>query len=462
MTRLDRFAATARNWLAGVVMATAVALPVQAQDGVRRNYIRDAEVEQLLKDYLAPLLRAAGQPAGSIRLMLVDDRAYNAFVSPGRRMTLHTGAIIESTTPNQLIGVMAHETGHIAGGHLARLSQELPRAQALAVLGTLLGAGAVVGSARSSNVGVDGVAPMGMLLGGPEMVMRSLLAYQRTEEQAADRAAITILNATKQSGKGMVETFQRMASQQMFLASRVDKYLLSHPLANDRISAIETVARQSPYYEATDPPALTLRHNLTRAKLVGFTGRSEEISRRYPASDTSLPARYARAIQAHRFSRGGEAQGLIDGLIAAQPRNPYFWELKGQNLLENGQGAAAVGPLRRAVALAPGQPLIRVLLGHALIATGAPANIDQAIKELRVVLQRDPEVLEAYLLLAQGYDKRGRTGDAELVTAEGYAYVGAHEEAARLAKRAQGRFPPGSAEWRKANDIITQKPQNKG
>lgn len=464
---IKRFARCAPRRAATAALALVLGIsgalsPVAAQESGRKTYIRDAEVEQLLRDYLNPILRAAKQPTGAVPLALVDDRSYNAYVSNGRRMTLHTGAIIESTSPNQLIGVLAHETGHIAGGHLARLSQELPKAQAIAILGTLLGAGAMVGSSRNSNIGVHGSAPGGLLMSGPELAMRSLLAYQRTEEQAADRAAITFLTATRQSGKGMVETFERMASQQMFLASRIDKYLLSHPLATDRISAIETVARQSPYYDTADPPALVLRHNLTRAKLVAFTGRGEEISRRYPASDSSLPARYARAIQAHRFSRGSEAQGLIDGLIASQPGNPYFWELKGQNLLESGQAGAAVGPLRKAVGLAPNQPLLRVLLGHALTSTNVPANVDQAIKELRVAIQRDPEVLEAYLYLAQAYEKRGRTGDAQLVTAESYAMAGAFEEAALLAKRAQTNFPPGSAEWRKAEDIITHKSKDKG
>ncbi|HRK25088.1 MAG TPA: M48 family metalloprotease [Beijerinckiaceae bacterium] len=452
-----RFASASRRWLAASLALGLFLPPALAQEGTRRTYIRDAEIEHLLNDYLSPLLRAAGQPQGAVKLALVDDRSFNAFVSSGRRMTLFSGAIVDSVTPNQLIGVLAHETGHISGGHLARLSQELPRAQAIAIIGTLLGAGAVVGASRQGNIGLHGNAPGGLMMSGPELAMRSLLAYQRTEEQAADRAAITFLTATRQSGKGMVETFERMASQQMFLASRIDKYLLSHPLANDRVAAIAEVARQSPYYGAVDPPGLVLRHNLARAKLVAFTGRGEEINRRYPQSDSSLPARYARAIQAHRFSRGGDAQARIDGLIAAQPRNPYFWELKGQNLLENGQAGAAVPPLRKAVALAPGQPLLRLLLGHALMATNVPANVDQAIKELRVALQRDPEVLEAYQYLAQAYEKRGRTGDAELITAEGYAYAGAIEEAAFIAKRAQAKFPPNSPEWRKANDIIVQK-----
>lgn len=455
-----------RNWtrrVVGAAMAAAVALsalPAQAQQR-RMNFVRDAEVEALLRDYLNPLLKVAGQPTSAVRVLLVDDRSFNAFVSPGRRMTIHTGAIIDTTTPNQLIGVMAHETGHISGGHLARLSQEMPKAMAVAVLGSLLGAGALVGASQSRSVGMGGTAPMGLLLGGQELAMRTLLSYQRTEEQAADRAGLSFLTATKQSGKGIVETLKRIADQQMFLASRVDKYLLSHPLATDRIAAIDAVAQASPYYDATDPPGLVLRHNLVRAKLIAFTGRQDEILRRYPVSDTSMAGRYARAIMAHRFSRGSEAQGLIDGLIANQPGNPYFWELKGQNMLENGQATAAIAPLRKAVGLAPNQPLLRVILGHALMASNTPANIDQSIKELTVAIQRDNEVLEAYFYLAQAYEKRGRTGDAELVTAESYFMAGAYDEAQMIAKRAQQKFPPGSAGWRKADDILTFK-KNQG
>ena len=453
-----KFGLAARRAVAAVVAlaVTAGSLPVHAQQA-RMSFVRDAEVESLLREYLNPLLRAAGQPSSAVRILLVDDRNFNAFVSPGRRMTLHTGAIIDTNTQNELNGVIAHETGHIAGGHLARLSQELPKAIAVGILGSLLGAGALYGAANSRQVGMGGAAPMGMLLGGQELAMRSLLSYQRTEEQAADRAAMNFLNATKQSGKGMVTTLRRIADQQMFLASRVDKYLLSHPLATERIAAIEDVARNSPYYEASDPPALNQRHQLARAKLIAFTGRQDEILRRYPPSDTSLHARYARAIMAHRFNRGSDAQALINGLIASQPGNPYFQELKGQNLLENGQAAAAIAPLRKAVGMAPNQPLLRVILGHALMASNTPANIDQAIKELTVAIQRDNEVLEAYFYLAQAYEKRGRTGDAELVTAESYFMAGAYDQAQLIARRAQQKFEPGSAGWRKAEDIITFK-----
>jgi predicted Zn-dependent protease len=449
--------------LSRALIATTVALsmaaqslPARAQQG-RQTVIRDAEVEALIRDYLNPILRVAGQPLSAVKLTLIDDRSFNAMVSQGRRMTIHTGAIIDAETPNQLIGVIAHETGHISGGHLARLSLEMPRAAAIAVLGTLLGAGAAIGATRNSNVGLGGAAPMGMILTGSELATRSLLSYMRTEEQAADRAAISFLNATRQSGKGMVDTFRRFADQQMFLASRVDKYLLSHPLARDRIAAIDEVAKASPHYGATDPAPLVLRHNLVRAKLIAFTGRGEEVSRRYPASDASLPARYARAIAAHRFSRGGDAQSMIDGLIATQPNNPYFWELKGQNLLESARGDAAIPPLRKAVSLAPNQPLLRVLYGHALMSTGSAANIDLAIKELSTAIQRDPEVLEGYLYLAQAYEKKGRTADAELTIAQSYFMAGAYEEAVRIAKRAQSKFQPGSVGWRKADDIASYK-----
>ena len=220
---------------------------------------------------------------------------------------------------------------------------------------------------------------------------------------------------------------------------------------------IEEVAKASPYFDTPDPAPLVLRHNLARAKLIAFTSKQEETNRRYPATDTSLPARYARAIAAHLYSRGTNAQGLIDGLIASQPGNPYFWELKGQNLLENGQAAAAIAPLRKAAALAPGQPLLRVLLGHALVSSGVPANVDQAIKELNVAIQRDGEVFEAYLYLAQAYEKRGQSAEAELVTAESYFMAGAYDEAQLIAKRAQTKFPPGSPNWRKADDIVTFK-----
>jgi len=451
-----------RSLVALAVAAALVVAPIAAQAQQQRNLtiIRDAEIEQLLRDYANPIFRVSGINEGATKIVLIGSRDFNAFVASGRKVFMNAGVIMDSTTPNQVIGVMAHESGHIAGGHLFRLREQLERAQIMAVAGMLLGAGAVAAGSRSGQVGMSGNAPMGAVLGPMEMVRRSLLAYQRSEEQAADKAALRYLGQTGQSARGMLEVFQRFADESLFRRVGSDPYLQSHPMAPERITALKDEAEKSPHFAKQDSPQLKARHELARGKLFGFMTRPEELSRRYSPTDTSLGARYARAISAYRFGQPAQAQAQIDGLIAAQPGNPYFWELKGQALLESGRAREAVGPLRKAVAMAPNQPLIRAMLGHALVSTGDPKDAEAAIKELTTATQRDPDATDAYQYLARAYAARGNDAMAALSSAQGYALTGQQDEAKRLARRARQGLKEGTPAWQKADEIVNQPSQS--
>ncbi len=447
-----------RGMLGVSALAALVPTPSFAQsDGP--TIIRDAEIEQLLRDYTTPIFRAAHINLGAVKVILVGDRNFNAFVANGQKIFINVGALMESKTPNEIIGVVAHESGHIAGGHLTRQRQEMARAQVMAVAGMLVGAAAVVGTESShGHGGADPVGAMGAILGPQEMVRRSLLSYQRGEEMAADRGAVNYLNATGQSAKGMVTTFERFANDSLFMSSSVDPYLQTHPMPTERIANLETIAKQSAFYEVKDPPTLQARHDLMRAKLYGFVGTTSEIGRRYPLSDASLAARYARAISAYRFGRYGDALAQIDGLISAQPGNAYFWELKGQALLEGGRAAQAVAPLRKAVALAPAGVPIRVLLGRALVASDGPGHTEEAISVLSNATQRDEDSAEAFRFLAMAYDRKGDQAKAQLAAAQGFFVEGHYVEARTQADRAQKQFKEGSPGWLKADDILNYRP----
>jgi predicted Zn-dependent protease len=439
--------ATAFSLLAGSV-------PASAQGGL--PIIRDAEAEQLLRDYTGPILRAAGLGKHNIRVVIINDRSFNAFVADGRRIFINAGALTDAKTPNEVIGVLAHESGHIAGGHLAKMREQLANAQTQAIVALLLGIGATVAGARAGNNVGGNVA--GVALQAPqEMIRRSLLAYQRQHEEQADRAGVKFLTDTQQSPKGMYDTFKRLSDQVLFQAQGADPYLQSHPMPAERVRALEEIARTSPYWNKKDSPELQLRHDLMRAKLLGFLDRADTVARRFPASDMSLPARYARAIAAYRFSdiRGAIAQ--IDALIAALPNNPYFYELKGQALLETGHPAEAIAPLRRAIALAPNPALIQILLGQALVATDDPKRADDAIATLRNALAVEPEVPDAYMQLAMAYGRKGDTAQADLASAQAAFYRGDAKTARELAARAKTRLPVGSPAWVKADDIATIK-----
>jgi predicted Zn-dependent protease len=432
------------------------AAPAPAQDMPRGiPLIRDAEIEQLLRDYTQPILRAAGLSQQNIRVVIINDRTFNAFVMDGRRIFVNAGAMMESQTPNQIIGVLAHETGHIAGGHLSRLREQLAQAQTQSVIAMLLGLGAVVAAGRS---GRDVGSPAAAILGPQEAIRRSLLSYQRSQEEQADRAGVKFLTATNQSPKGMYETFKRFADQILFIAQAADPYTQSHPMPGERVLALQTLAQSSPYWDKKDDAALQLRHDLARAKLVGFLERRDTVARKYPMTDNSLPARYARAIATYRHADLRAAVGQIDAMIQVMPNDPYFHELKGQALLEGGKAAEAIEPLRRAVKLAPNPALIQVLLGQALIAVNNPKLAEEAIAMLRLALAREPEVPEGYAQLAMAYGRKGDLAQADLASAQAAFTRSDYKTARELATRAKTRFTVGSPGWVKADDIASFKP----
>jgi predicted Zn-dependent protease len=442
-------------------MVAAASLPIRAHaQEASLPIIRDSEIEQLLRDYSQPILRVAGLGQRNIRVVIINDRSFNAFVIDAKRIFITAGAVMEAETPNQIIGVLAHESGHIAGGHLSKMRGELANAQTAAILATLLGVGAVVATARSgNNVGGN---PMAAIVGPQNAIMRSLLSYQRQQEDQADRAGVNFLTLAHQSPKGMYDTFKRMADQQLFVAHYADPYLQSHPMANERIANLAEVAHTSPYWDKKDPPELQQRHDLARAKLFGYMDRPDAVARRYPLSDTSLAARYARAVSGYRHGDLRNALAQIDSLIQTQPSNPYFYELKGQALVEAGHGQEAVAPLRRAISLAPDPTLIRVLLGQALVSTNDTHLADEAISNLRTAVQTDAEIPDAYDQLAMAYGHKGDIADADLASAQAAFNRGNFSTARQLAGRAKGRFPVGSPGWVKADDIASFRPPQRG
>jgi predicted Zn-dependent protease len=447
-----------------VATAAAVALtsmPARAQNGSQAGIplIRDAEIEQLLREYAAPILKVAGLGNQGIQVVIINDKSFNAFVMDAHHIFVNAGALMEATAPNQLIGIFAHETGHIVGGHLSKMRQELANAQTAAIIAMLLGVGAVAAGARSGNANMSNAG--GAIVAGPQAyMMNTLLSYQRGQEESADRAGVRFLTMSGQSAKGMYDTFKRFADQGMFQARYVDPYAQNHPMPQERMDALATLVRTQ-YWDKKDPPELQFRHDMMRAKMYGFMDRPDAVLRRYPPSDTSMPARYARAISTYRYGDMRAAIAQIDGLIAAEPNNPYFYELKGQALLEGGHPAEAIPALRHAVQLAPNPALIQITLGQALIATNNAAASEEAIGILKAALAKEPESSDAYLQLAMAYGRKNDLADADLASAQAAFARGDNKTARELAARAKERFPIGSPGWVRADDIVAfNKSQN--
>jgi predicted Zn-dependent protease len=444
--------------LSGLALSLINSTPANAA-----GIIRDAETEALLRDYAKPIFNAAGLGAQGIKIHIVNDRAFNAFVVDGHNMFIHAGLIMSATTPNQVIGVIAHECGHITGGHLARLRTQIARAQSAALMLQLLGlaamaAGAATGSSQLGQLGMGGA------MGGGDAALRSVLAYQRNEESSADQAGASFLKATKQSGRGMLESFETLAVKTIGVTG-INPYLQSHPMPQERLAQLREIITSSPYYDNRDPPALQIRHDLVKAKLFGFLDGPDTVFNRYPPSDQSLQAAYARAIATYRKLGVQAALPQLDALIASNPAWPFFYEIKGQFLFESGRAAEAIAPLSEAVRLAPDAPLIQIMLAQALLGTPGQKNVDEAIASLRSALSRETTSAMGYRQLAAGFARKAETvqgqarqqlmAQAELASAEAYFYEGQLRLAKEQAKRAKVGLVNGSPNWIKADDILT-------
>lgn len=441
-------------------MAAAIALPSltapSAAQGRKIPVVQDAETEELLRDYAAPIFKAAGLPQGQVEIILVNENTFNAFVPDARRMFINVGVLMEAETPGEVIGVIAHEAGHIAGRHLVRLRTALANAQIMTVVGMVLGAGAMAAGVSSNSSGATG-GGAAIAMGAPGIGQRSLLAYQRGEEAAADKAALRYLEMTGQSAKGMLRTFERFADQQLFSAKYTDPYAQSHPMARERYNALEEQARKSKYFDKPAPPALQSRHDMVRAKLTAFTSHPNAVARLYPRSDTSMPAQYARAVAAMRSS-GRAAVKDIDALIAKQPDNPHFHELKGQALLESGNPKAAIPSFQRAVQLRPNEGQFLIWLGYAMVGANEPSLLAEAERILKNGIQRDPNSGIAFSQLAIAQGRQGKQAEADVSTAQGMMMAGDFQAAKRYAARAQKNLKPGTPAWILADDILTYTP----
>ncbi|MBL8707873.1 MAG: M48 family metalloprotease [Rhodospirillaceae bacterium] len=415
------------------------------------SLIRDAETEATIRSYANPLFRAAGLDPAGIRVLLVNDDSINAFVAGGMRMFIHTGLLIRSDSANQVIGVIAHETGHISGAHLSRLQAELENATIEQVIGMILGGAAAIAS------GEGGAAAAGTLLGG-EIAKRKLLQYSRTQESAADQAGMNFLDATKQSSRGLLEFFEKLEGQE-FLTNPHDPYLRTHPLTVDRIDSVRQHVDNSPFGTAADSAEVDARHQRMVAKLKGYLWPLSRVEQEFPPSDNSVPARYARAVALYRASRMQEAIATMDSLLAEAPDDPYFLEQKGQILNDNGRLAEALPLYARAHEILPYDPMIGLGLAQIEVATEDPELNRSAIRHLEAVTAIEPRNARAWYFLSVAYGRDGNLPMSQLAQAEQAMAQGNPKEAWAQAKRALEGMTAGSPGWLKANDIISEAQQ---
>ncbi|WP_411820515.1 M48 family metalloprotease [Hyphococcus formosus] len=417
--------------------------PVANAQGI--SLLRDAEIEKMLDDYSRPIFQAAGLNPSSIEILLVNDPNMNAFAG-GRYMGVNTGMITFAETPNELKGVIAHEAGHLAGGHSTRSAEAMANAGRPMLLGLLLAAGAIAAGAPEAGIGLMGL--------GQNVGVANYLKYSRSQEATADQSSITYLDRLGQSSKGAMELWSRVRNYQIITGARINPYLLTHPLANERLTALTERAEKSPYFDVKDPPEEIARYRLIQAKIMGFLHDPNETLVKYPLSDQSEPAHYARAVAYYRYSDIEKALKEVRTLTEKRPDYPYFHELEGQILFEYGRTNEAIAPHQMAVDLLPDNALLRINLGRALLASGEPDKIKQAEQELKraTILERDNGF--AWYELARAYSEQGNEAMANLATAESRFQAGAKQDANQFALRAMSGLKRGSPDWRHAADIV--------
>lgn len=431
-----------------VVMTALAAMAMPSLDSAAhaQSILRDAETEAFFRDISKEMVVAAGLDPKNVQFILVGDPSINAFVTGGQNVFIHSGLITAADNVDELRGVIAHELGHIAGGHNVRFGEGAGPASNISLL-SLVGAAAAI----ALGAGEAGMAILGL---GTAAAQGKFLSFTRDQESRADQAGAQYLGKAGISGKGSIAFFEKLLGQEFRLAIKQDnEYSRTHPLSGTRIANLEDVYKRDPAWTRSPDPALNARFLRIKGKLVGFVEEPPRVFQLYPETDQSVPAHYARAYAWHRSAYADAARSEVDKLLKTGPDDPYFLELKGQILLESGKVQDAVPVLRKAVADAPNEPLIMTLLGHALISTEDKADFAEAEPLLKRAIARDRENPFAWYQLGVIYDRKGDQPRAALAAAERYSLEGNAKGAAANAQLALAGLPKGTPDWIRAEDI---------
>jgi len=440
-----RFLARTLALLATLALA---AQPVAAQE---TSILRDAETERLLKDLVNPLVVAAGMPKDAVDVVIVSDPTLNAFTAGGQRIYVNSGLLNSADNANQVQGVLAHELGHIVGGHSIGIDQGMSKATKISILSLLLGVAAAVAGA--------GDAAMGAMALGQQAAYGSLLSFSRSQEASADAAGASYLAKAGISGRGSLDFFGKIQNYEFRYGYPHDEdaaYASTHPLSSDRIATLREVYQKDAAWNAKTDPALEARFQRVKAKLYGYLAKPADTLRHYPEYMTGEPATYARVYAYHKDAKVADAVREADALLAMEPDDPYYLEVKGQVLLESGKPQEALAPLRRATELTANDPLIASTFGHALVATEDKSHLNEAETVLRAAVARDRENPFAWYELGMVYGARGDIPRAQLASAEQQIMSDSPAEALRSVNGALGGLPKGSPDWIRAQDISMQ------
>ena len=432
--------------IACAMMMLSLALFAGVQPAAAQQLLRDSETELLFKEMTKPIIQAARLDPKSVNIVLLQDDEINAFVAQGQTVYINSGLLEAADNANQVQGVIAHELGHVAGGHSLRIYDGVKTATGISVLSLLIGLAAVAAGA--------GDAALGVIAAGQQAAEGTFLSFSRAQEATADEAGASYLSKAGISGKGSIDFFKKLQNQEYRLAipQNEGSYDRTHPLSSERIAALEQNYRKDPAWNRPTDPAIEARFQRVKAKLIGYLDPKQAVVK-YPESDQSVPAHYARAYAYHRGGYPEKTASEVKALLTAAPHDPFFLELEGQTLLEGGSPKAAIAPLREAVARAPDQPMIAVMLGHALVATEDPKNFAEAKQVLKTAVNRDNDNPFAWYVLGIAYDREGDVARASLASAERNNLEGNTKLALASARSAMAGLAKGTPDYLRAQDI---------
>lgn len=432
--------------LSRAFVALGAILTLFSAPALAQGLVRDSEIEEVMRAYTNPMLEAADLEASAVDIYLVGDMSFNAFVTQGQNIFLNTGLIVRAETPSEIKGVIAHEIGHIELAHLARMDD--------AARGSMATMAATIGVGLLAALAGEGGAGAAIMASGPQFAQLDFLRYTRGQEASADQAAVRLLNATGQSGRGLVATFERLAYQERISFQRRWEYFRSHPLSADRVAALRRNVEESPFADVEDTPEEIAQLRRIQAKIIGFMAPPGQTFDRYPETDTSIPARYARSVAWYKQGLTDRAVEEIDGLIELEPDNPFFHELRAQILFESGMVGEAIPSQRQALELRPDDALLKIYLARALVASGEEEQAREAITVLSQAVITEPGNAFAWFQKALAHQTLNEIPQAELATAERYYAIGDEMQAHIFARRAHEELERGSEAWIRAAEIL--------
>ncbi|MEM1389710.1 MAG: M48 family metalloprotease [Pseudomonadota bacterium] len=425
---------------------TTVALIISAlQVSNAQGLLRDAEIEQVLREWTNPILEVAELEPNDVQIFIINDRAVNAFVANGQRIHLNAGLIMAADNSAEVIAVIAHETCHIACGHTVTRTRAAQVASRPALISLGLGVLAIAAGA--------GDAGAALIASSQQFGALNLFVHTRAEEAMADSEAIRYLAELGWNTGGITHFFDKNRYQEVLSEARRYPYFRTHPLASQRVRTARALSEDTGLADKPLDPVRERQFHMMKAKFVGFLEPPARVFNEYPPTDLSAPARYARAISAMRVADHQAALREIDLLIEEQPENPYFHELKGDILMDEFRADEAVLAYRKAREFLPDNALLKISYARAHIAREKPGDVEAAELTLRDALAVEPNNAFAWRELSIAYEKQDKRALAQLATAESRYNIGDYPNAYGFASRAIRELEPNTPAWRQASDI---------